>query len=80
MLANYYNRHQGGQNYEKVLFRAGKGLQSAELNEIQSQGYAQTQGIADAILKEGDLIEDGQVIVKSSVQSGDQPEVGNAFI
>ena len=72
MLADYYNRHQSGQNYEKLLFRSGKGLQSAELNEIQSQAYAQTRGVADALLKEGDLIEDGQVVV--------QREQGTALI
>ncbi|MCJ8269875.1 MAG: DUF4815 domain-containing protein, partial [Psychrosphaera sp.] len=64
MLADYYNRHPSQHNYDQVLFRAGKGLQSAELNEIQSQAYQQTRGIADALLKEGDLIEDGQVVVQ----------------
>ena len=72
MLDDYYNRHQSAKNYEKVLFRAGKGLQSAELNELQSQAYEQTRGVADALLKEGDLIEDGQVVV--------QREQGNALI
>ncbi|MFT4927521.1 MAG: hypothetical protein ACI8WB_003632 [Phenylobacterium sp.] len=65
MLADYYNRHQSQPNTEKVLFRAGKGLQSAELNEIQSQAYDQTQGVADALFKEGHLIADGQVVFQS---------------
>lgn len=56
MLADYYNRHPSQLNYDKVLFRAGKGLQSAELNEVQSQAFQQTQDIADAILKQGDLV------------------------
>lgn len=66
MLDNYYNRYPAQENYERILFRAGKGLQSAELNEIQSQAFEQTRSIADAILKEGDLVEDGQIVIKES--------------
>ena len=66
MLADYYNRHDANKHYDKVLFRAGRGLQSAELNEIQSQAFEQTRGIADAILKEGDLVADGQVVIQSN--------------
>lgn len=66
MLENYYNRHSAQDNYERVLFRAGKGLQSAELNEIQSQAFEQTRSVADAILKEGDLVQDGQVVIQDT--------------
>lgn len=64
MLENYYNRYSAQDHYERVMFRAGKGLQSAELNEIQSQAFEQARSIADAILKEGDLVEEGQVVIK----------------
>lgn len=72
MLTDYYNRHQAAKNYEQVLFRSGRGLQSAELNEMQSQAFSQTKGVADALLKEGDLVADGQVVV--------QQEQSNALI
>lgn len=72
MLADYYNRHQTSDRYERILFRSGKGLQSAELNEMQSQAYEQTKSVADTILKEGDLVADGQVVV--------QTEQGQALI
>lgn len=75
MIKDYYNRFDADSNYEKALFRAGKGLQSAELNEIQDQAFHQTKGIADALLKDGDLVQGGQAVVdkdtaKATLESG----------
>ncbi len=64
MLADHYNRYQASDRYERLLFRSGRGLQSAELNEIQSQAFEQTKSLADALLKEGDLVGDGQIVVQ----------------
>jgi len=63
MLKNYYERFTPEQGYEKLLFRSGKGLQSAELNDMQAQMQHQVKGVADAILKDGDLTTDGDVLI-----------------
>lgn len=55
-LADYYNRFNLGKKYTKSLFRAGRGLQSAELNEIQEYASNAVRGIGDAIFADGDVI------------------------
>jgi hypothetical protein len=55
-LAGYYNRFSAGDRYDELLFRAGKGLQSAELNEVQSTLIDRLKRIADAVFKDGAVI------------------------
>jgi len=55
-LTGYYNRFNAGDRYDELLFRAGKGLQSAELNEIQSGLIDRLKRIADAVFKDGAVI------------------------
>lgn len=55
-LTGYYNRFDSADRYEELLFRAGKGLQSAELNEIQSGLIDRLKRIADAVFKDGAVI------------------------
>ncbi|CAM3692155.1 hypothetical protein VA7868_03740 [Vibrio aerogenes CECT 7868] len=62
-LQDYYGRFDADDGYEKLLFRAGKGLQSAELNDMQAQVFSHVQGVADAILKDGDVVSGGEIIV-----------------
>ena len=47
-LKNYYNRFDPSKNYDKSLFLSGRGLQSAELNEIQDYAWYKIKGIGDA--------------------------------
>jgi hypothetical protein len=47
------------------MFRAGDGLQSRELNEMQTWLADRLAKMGDAIFKEGDLIRDGDVSVNS---------------
>lgn len=63
MPANYYSRFDPAKNYDEHLFIAGRGLQSAELNEIQKQAAYRLRGVADAIFKDGDVIRDAGVVV-----------------
>lgn len=56
MLERYYNLFDPAQRYTQLLFRAGDGLQSRELNEIQSALMDRLQGVADALLKDGDIV------------------------
>lgn len=55
-LTGYYNRFDAADRYDELLFRAGKGLQSAELNEIQSTVIDRLKRIADAVFKDGAVI------------------------
>lgn len=63
MTTNYYDRTDPTKEYESHLFVSGRGLQSAELNEIQTASRNRIQSIADALFKDGDVIRDAQIIV-----------------
>ncbi|MCL2020937.1 MAG: DUF4815 domain-containing protein [Betaproteobacteria bacterium] len=74
-VGGYYNRFNQAQNYDSHLFRAGKVLQSAELNELQSTASNRLKGIADVLFKDGDVIRDAQAIINAdtgdvTMQSG----------
>lgn len=62
----YYNRFDPADNYEEHLFRAGKTLQSAEVNEIQRNAAYRLKGVADALFRDGNLIRDGRIVVNAS--------------
>jgi hypothetical protein len=64
--ASYYDRFDSAKNYEKHVFRAGKNLQSAELNELQSASMARMKGFGDSIFKDGDIIRDARIVVNST--------------
>ncbi|WP_264688189.1 DUF4815 domain-containing protein [Wolbachia endosymbiont (group A) of Sympetrum striolatum] len=62
-LKDYYNSFNPDEEYEKCLFRAGRGLQSAELNEIQDYALLRLKGIGDAIFRDGDIITGSNCII-----------------
>jgi len=62
-LNSYYNRFNPDKEYEKSLLLAGRGLQSAELNEIQDYALSKLKGIGDAIFRDGDVITGGNCII-----------------
>ncbi len=62
-LNAYYNRFNPDKEYEKSLFLAGRGLQSAELNEIQDYALLRLKGIGDAIFRDGDVITGANCII-----------------
>ena len=67
-LKGYFQAFEPENNYERLMFRSGKGLQSRELNDIQAQVAHQVKGIADVLLKDGDIVSEGDVIVDKDQQ------------
>ena len=65
MLERYYNLFDPAKHYSQLLFRAGDGLQSRELNEIQSALMHRLQGVADALLKDGDIVVGGTLRINA---------------
>lgn len=63
MTSPYHNRFDPAKNYENHRFVPGRPLQSAELNEIQSRSSFTLKGVADAILKDGNVIRDAAIVV-----------------
>lgn len=65
-ISDYYNNWDDSKGYTEVLFRAGKILQSQELNEMQSILKNTIKHISNSILTDGDIIEGCQIIVKET--------------
>lgn len=63
MTDPYFNRFDHSKNYDEHRFVPGRPLQSAELNEIQSVASSSLRGVADAILRDGNVIRDAGIIV-----------------
>lgn len=66
----YYDRTQlgskAGTYYDKHVFIAGRILQSAEMNEIQSTAQFQLKSIADALFKDGDIVRDCRAVINNT--------------
>ena len=63
-LANYYHRDTAKE--EALLFRAGLGLQSPELNELQTLHTEQVKRIADRIMSDGSVQSGGAVVIDAA--------------
>ena len=64
-LDKYYNRYDAAKKYTKTLFLASRGLQSAELNEIQEYANHAIKEVGDAIFADGDVISGCTCVVNS---------------
>ncbi len=62
-IDNYYDRTDTSKHYEQHLFRVDRGLQSAELNEIQQYAISRVKSIGDALFKDGDVVRDCAALV-----------------
>jgi len=54
----YYERFDPSKEYEEHMFIAGRGLQSAELVEIQKHAAKRLRDVADVLFKDGDIVRD----------------------
>ena len=59
-LQGYYNRFSSSDKYDELLFRASKGLQSAELNESQAILSDRITKIANSLFQDGAIISGAQ--------------------
>ncbi|MGP5360527.1 DUF4815 domain-containing protein [Psychrobacter celer] len=62
-LSNHYNRFNPADGDEAILFRAGRGLQSPELNEMQSIREHQLKRIADQFMVDGSIQSGGAIVI-----------------
>ena len=65
-LQGYYNRFDSTDNFDSLDFRASKGLQSAELNEIQSIFSDRLTKIAGAIFQDGSIVRGGAAVIDTA--------------
>lgn len=64
-ISQYYNLYDSSKGYTEMLFRAGKVLQSKEVNELQSILKEQIQNVGNTILSDGDIVEGCQLVIDS---------------
>lgn len=64
--AQYYNRFDPTKEYEELLFVAGRPMQSAEFNELQSNYSTRLRGVADSLFKDGDVIRDAGISLNTA--------------
>lgn len=62
-LADYHDRFDPAKGYDDLLFRAGLGLQGAELNDLQRILSHRLTRFGDALFKEGNVVRDGACVV-----------------
>lgn len=62
-MTEHYDRFDPAKNYDRHLFRPDRILQSAEFNELQSAEHQRLKGIADVLLKDGDIIRDAGIVI-----------------
>ncbi len=79
ILDQYYNRHDAAKKYTKTMFLSSRGLQSAELNEIQEYANTAIRGIGDALFADGDVIS-GCTCVIDNTTGNTSVEAGKIYL
>ncbi|MFZ6712010.1 DUF4815 domain-containing protein [Undibacterium sp. TC9W] len=62
-LPGYLNRYDPAKQFDTVLYRADKVIQSDEMNEVQSLLQARIKGIADVMMADAAVIRDARIVV-----------------
>lgn len=65
-LLDYQNRTDPSKRYARHLFRAGRGIQAAEHNEVQDTAYLRLKSLADTLYSDGDRVEGCEISVNAS--------------
>ena len=79
ILDKYYNRFDPSKKYTKSMFLASRGLQSAELNEVQDYASYGIKGIGDALFADGNVIR-GCTCVVDGETGGVTVEAGKIYL
>lgn len=67
--APYQDSHNPEKDYHQILWRPGKIVQNAELNEMQSIIKEHIKQIGDSVLNNGDIIEGCQLLIQDNTVS-----------
>lgn len=78
-LEGYYNRFNSAKKYVKTMFIAHRGLQSAELNELQEYTADALKKMGNALFANGDVIS-GCICVVDSATGNVKIEAGQVYL
>ena len=78
-IDKYYNRFNSAQKYVKTRFLASRGLQSAELNEIQEYSSHALKEFGDALFADGDIVS-GCTCVVDNLNGNTTVESGKVYL
>ena len=65
-ITSYYNRFDAAKLHDRLKFLIGRGLQAAELNELQDVLIHRVKGLGDALFRDGDVVRGGAAILDGS--------------
>lgn len=68
-LTLYRDRFTPEQQWERIMFRDGRVLQSAELNEIQRVAEWRSSSVSDALFADGNIVSGGGIVVHPGKKS-----------
>lgn len=69
MPDGYYDRFDATKNYDRHLYRVGRVVQGAELNETQLASQDRLKRISDALFKDGGVVRDAAISINQTTGS-----------